>query len=211
MFIPDHEIERLCGDGFPRTWSSSGGPEVGIEREIAEPGPLIAPFDRQFLGPMSYDIAIDRTFASPVPVTAYATRDGHRVRRLPATEELDGCAKGMLSESECIEIVLEPGQPILCQSVEFVNIPPTMAALLSMRSSFARAWLDHSAADSIWAGFRGHVTFELRNNGTRPFNLRSGTRPLQLAFVRATGAPTKVYEGVYQDQRGQLHSARAVQ
>jgi deoxycytidine triphosphate deaminase len=75
-----------------------------------------------------------------------------------------------------------------------------------MRSSFARDWLDHSAADSIWPGFQGQITFELRNDGPRPYVLRSGMRPLQLAFTRMAAVPARPYNGLYQNQEAQLHS-----
>ena len=205
MYMPDYQIAHLSGDRFPTTWSPSGGPDVGREFPIQNPGPLVAPFDPAFLGPMSYDIAVDAKFASPQPIESYVVRGGQRMRPLKQATDVDGEAE-LHSPAESLEIVLQPHQALLCQSVEYVRVPPNLVGMLSMRSSFAREWLDHSAADSIWGGFQGHITFELRNNGPKPFILRSGSRVLQLAFVMSAGTPMRPYNGLYQNQKGQLHS-----
>ena len=40
----------------------------------------------------------------------------------------------------------------------------------------------------------------------RPYTLRSGMRPLQLAFTRMAAVPARPYTGLYQNQEAQLHS-----
>lgn len=209
MFIPDFHIAAMCGDEFPKTWSPGGGPDVGKEFPIQNAGRLIEPFDQQFLGPASYDIQVGLKFASPSAIQAYVVRKHgetySRLRPISGGLEVDG-AREVRHPGECIEVVLEPGQAVLCHSVEYVRVPPHLSAALSMRSSFARDWLDHSAADSIWPGFQGQITFELRNHGPRPYSLRSGMRPLQLAFLRMAAVPQRPYNGLYQNQEAQLHS-----
>lgn len=205
MFIPDFMIADMCGDNYPKTWAPSGGPDVGKEFPIENAGPLIEPFDPKFLGPASYDIQVGLKFASPSAIQAYVVRGTERLRPAHGGTEIDG-AREIKHPGEGIEVILEPKQAVLCHSAEYVRVPPHLSAQLSMRSSFARDWLDHSAADSIWPGFQGQITFELRNDGPRPFSLRSGMRPLQLAFVRMAATPACPYNGLYQNQEGQLHS-----
>ena len=205
MFIPDFMIEDMCGDNFPKVWAPSGGPNVGKEFPIENAGPLIEPFDPKYLGPASYDIQVGLKFASPSAIQAYVVRGTERLRPAHGGTEIDG-AREIKHPGEGIEVILEPKQAVLCHSAEYVRVPPHLSAQLSMRSSFARDWLDHSAADSIWPGFQGQITFELRNDGPRPFSLRSGMRPLQLAFVRMAATPARPYNGLYQKQEGQLHS-----
>ena len=205
MFIPDFMIADMCGDNYPKTWAPSGGPDVGKEFPIENAGPLIEPFDPKFLGPASYDIQVGLKFASPSAIQAYVVRGTERLRPAHGGTEIDG-AREIKHPGEGIEVILEPKQAVLCHSAEYVRVPPHLSAQLSMRSSFARDWLDHSAADSIWPGFQGQITFELRNDGPRPFSLRSGMRPLQLAFVRMAATPALPYNGLYQNQEGQLHS-----
>ena len=205
MFIPDFMIADMCGENHPKTWAPSGGPDVGKEFPIENAGPLIEPFDPKFLGPASYDIQVGLKFASPSAIQAYVVRGTERLRPAHGGTEIDG-AREIKHPGEGIEVILEPKQAVLCHSAEYVRVPPHLSAQLSMRSSFARDWLDHSAADSIWPGFQGQITFELRNDGPRPFSLRSGMRPLQLAFVRMAATPARPYNGLYQNQEGQLHS-----
>ncbi len=205
MFIPDFMIADMCGENYPKTWAPSGGPDVGKEFPIENAGPLIEPFDPKFLGPASYDIQVGLKFASPSAIQAYVVRGTERLRPAHGGTEIDG-AREIKHPGEGIEVILEPKQAVLCHSAEYVRVPPHLSAQLSMRSSFARDWLDHSAADSIWPGFQGQITFELRNDGPRPFSLRSGMRPLQLAFVRMAATPARPYNGLYQNQEGQLHS-----
>jgi deoxycytidine triphosphate deaminase len=213
MYIPDFMIADMCGENFPKTWAPSGGPDVGKEFPIENAGPLIEGFDPAFLGPASYDISVGLKFASPSALQGYVVRkSGNSYERMRpcngSMSEIDG-SREVKHPGEGIEVVLEPDQAVLCHSVEYVRVPPHLAAALSMRSSFARDWLDHSAADSIWPGFQGTITFELRNHGPRPYLLRSGTRPLQLAFVRMAAIPARPYNGLYQKQEAQLHSRMA--
>jgi deoxycytidine triphosphate deaminase len=205
MFIPDFQIEALCGDGYPRTWSPSGGPHVGQEFPIENAGPLISPFAAEFLGAASYDIQIGNKFASPLEMEAYVMRSGQVVRKLPPSKEIDGLLL-KLHADERIDIILQPKQPVLCHSTEYVRIPPHLVGLLTVRSSFARDWIDHSSATSVWPGFQGNITFELTNSSPSTYRLRSGARALQLAFAKMAAVPAKPYNGVYQKQEGQLHS-----
>lgn len=208
MTIPDYHIRALCDeDKYPRTWSPSGGPDVGKEFLIPDAGPVIYPFNDEFLGAASYDIQIAMMFASPSVLSAYVTRGMDRLRQIPPNTEIDGAVHA-IHKGEGIEVILRPGQPVLCHSTEHVRIPPHLKGELSMRSSFARDWLDHSSATSIWPGFQGDITFELRNDGTKDYSLRSGARPLQLSLSRMEGTPERPYSGIYQGQAAQLRSLK---
>lgn len=211
MFTPDFQIAAMCSDDFPRVWSPSGGPDVGRELPIQNPGPLISPFDAKYLGPASYDIQIGLKFASPSPIVGHILHGRERVASTSGFSEIDGERLIKQYRGNGIEVILEPHQAVLCHSVEYVRIPPHLVGLLSMRSSFARDWIDHSAADCIWPGFQGNITFELRNNGPHPYSLRSGDRALQLAFARMAAVPARPYNGVYQNQNAQLHRLDAVE
>lgn len=205
MFIPDFMIQKLCENGFHRTWTPSGGPNAGTEMVIENAGPLISDFDPKHLGVMSYDLQVGLSFASPRPLLAHVVRDGERVRSIGSLGEIDGLRE-IRHAQEVIEVILEPGQAVLCHSAEYVRIPPQLVGQLAMRSSFAREWLDHSAADVIMPGFQGQITFELRNHGDNPYVLRSGMRPVQLMFASMLQIPSRPYKGLYQWQERQLYS-----
>jgi deoxycytidine triphosphate deaminase len=199
MFLPDFMIEELCLN--PLNAYQDG--QSDILHEIVNPLPLISNFDPKNLGAASYDIAIGTKFASTSALQAYIMRGGETVKSISCGTEIENVH---LKAGEQIAVVLEPSQVVLCHSVEEVCIPPTLSTLLFMRSSFAREWLDHSSATGIWPGFRGQITFELRNHGSRPYTLKSGMRPLQIAFAKMVAPARNGYNGLYQNQKAQLHS-----
>ena len=175
--LVDFQIEKLCSkDGFERTWVTSVDLDTGApseEIEIENAGPMITPFDPVFLSACAYDIRLGLKYASPSPIQAFIVRrigkGVERLREVSAGCEIDGTAL-LRNNDELLEVILEPKQVVLCHSAEYVRMSPTMRGILSMRSSFARDWLDHSAADNIWPGFQGEITFELRNDGPRPIS-----------------------------------------
>lgn len=186
MFIPDCKIAEMC--------------------ENAE-RPLVRPFYPEFLGPASLDLHLASRFASPKPIEAFIYKNGHlykphpdsfstEIRALPANQD----------HNIEVEIVLQPQQVILCHSQEYVMIPNDLVGDLSMRSSYARMWIDHSSANRIWPGFEGTITYELRNDGPEPVKLRSGDRVLQLGFIQMTAPAERPYDGLYAKQNGELFS-----
>lgn len=100
------------------------------------------------------------------------------------------------------------GEFILASSVEEVNIPTDMVALVNGKSSWARQGLViHQTAGLLDPGFRGTVTFELSVVGHGTFWLRPGMPIGQLVFMQLTSPALRPYgtEGLgshYQGQRG---------
>ena len=58
---------------------------------------------------------------------------------------------------------LAPGQFILGSTVEYISVPTTMECIFQLKSSPARAGLNHLLAAYIDPGYRGHITLELYN------------------------------------------------
>jgi deoxycytidine triphosphate deaminase len=206
--LVDFQIRSLSTTGYPLTWSPSSGEYTGLELPIHNPGPLISDFDARYLGPASYDIATNSKFSSPSGLHVNILRDGSFVKSFMCNYDLDGSDYINKKNRECIEILLAPKQVILCCSEEYFRIPPNLVGTLTMRSSPARDWLDHSNASDIWPGFQGQITFELRNDGIEIYKLRSGERHLQISFGRTDAVPENPYNGVYQNQVGQLHALK---
>jgi deoxycytidine triphosphate deaminase len=211
MFLPDFQIRKLCDNNhINRYWSPSNGPDTGKQLPIENSGPLITPFNNEYLGPVSYDIRLSHNFASPELIQAYISHtiddiDDMLPSKVPLVNSKEIIGDNVIeNRSDEIVITLKPHQVILCHSYEYFRIPPNMIGLLAMRSSFARQWLDHSTANLITAGFQGQITFELRNNSPEPFTLRSDMRPIQIMFSLLTGVPENPYQGVYQRQEKQL-------
>ena len=184
MYLPDHELRKLC-----------------VELN------LIVPYDPNSIGAASIDLHLGTTFASPQPLNAVLMRGGTPLSNQGLYQHsIHEISYSKLRDDEKIVITLEPNQTVLCHSVETVSIPCDHVGLLSMRSTFARKWLDHSAADFIQPGFVGTITYELRNNGPRPFDISTGDAIMQLSLARMTSPAEKAYSGRYQNQQNEVHA-----
>lgn len=106
---------------------------------------------------------------------------------------------------------LRPGQFCLVNSCEIFNLPNDIAAEFKLRSSVARAGIDHALAG--WADPGWHdatLTMELRN-GTQNHTLllRPGLRIGQMVFWRGEPVPqSRSYaaRGRYNNQRSATES-----
>jgi len=109
--------------------------------------------------------------------------------------------------------VLAPGNFILGHTMEYLCLPPTIAAELEGRSSYARLGIEiHMTASYIDPGFHGVLTLEIYNAGPNPIKLFPGLRIGQLRFFDCQ-KPTKDYgrnpQAKYKGlltPRGSLHS-----
>lgn len=106
-----------------------------------------------------------------------------------------------------ITVYMPPRSMILCQSREFVQIPPDLIGFVYVRSSYARSGITHLTAQILKSTFCGHVTFELYNtkDSYEPINL--GDPVIQLLFSESH-IPAKPYfiknTSRYQNQHKQL-------
>jgi dCTP deaminase len=89
---------------------------------------------------------------------------------------------------------LHPGQFVLGSTLEFVRVPPTMAATVESRSSWGRWGLTVATATPVHPGYSGNLTLELINNGESPIRLLPGLRITQLVVHRLTGKTSKPYD-----------------
>ena len=80
-------------------------------------------------------------------------------------------------------IDLAPGEFVLGQTVEWVNIPADVVARVEGRSTLGRLGLAvHITAGFIDPGFQGRITLELKNLGPNTLRLIPGTRVSQIVF-----------------------------
>lgn len=109
--------------------------------------------------------------------------------------------------------VLAPGNFILGHTMEYLCLPPTIAAEIEGRSSYARLGIEvHMTAGFVDPGFHGVLTLEMYNAGPNPIKLFPGLRIGQLRFfdcpepVKHYGRnPQAKYKGLLA-HRGSLHS-----
>lgn len=86
------------------------------------------------------------------------------------------------------EIVLHPGELLLCLTLEYLHLPNDLWGNLDGRSTWARVGLQvHATAGMIDPGFAGYITLELQNTGRLPLVLSPGLRVGQIAFFHVAG------------------------
>ena len=105
------------------------------------------------------------------------------------------------------EFILHPGDFILAETKEWVEIPNDLVASVEGRSSLGRlAVVVHATAGWIDSGFRGHITLELSNLGVAPVALTPGMRVAQLVVETLKTPCERPYgsdrDSKYQDQSG---------
>ncbi len=89
---------------------------------------------------------------------------------------------------------LHPNQFVLGATLEFLRIPPHLAAYVVGRSSWGRVGLLVATAIFVQPGFSGCLTLELVNHGESPIALYPGCRIAQLV-VHSLPSPTDHYYG----------------
>lgn len=97
------------------------------------------------------------------------------------------------------EYPLEPGEYILFETVERVNMPDDLMARILPRSSVFRAGCSLMNA-VVDPGYEGTLTLGLRNLSRHVFRFERGARMAQIVFEEVAGK-TKPYEGRYQGGR----------
>lgn len=98
------------------------------------------------------------------------------------------------------DIVLKAGACTLVHTLEWVELPLSLAAKLMCRSSFGRRGV-LIGGGYVDPGFRGNLTLCLVNMGGEDVTLQKGERVVQMIFHQVTGS-TDGYGGRYQDSAG---------
>jgi dCTP deaminase len=106
---------------------------------------------------------------------------------------------------------LHPGEFILAQTEEYLELPDNLAGSLEGRSSIGRLGIMvHSTAATVDPGFRGNITLELSNMGRIPVLLYPGMRICSISFIMLTRSAEVPYylkkSAKYVGQRSPLGS-----
>jgi dCTP deaminase len=162
--------------------------------------PVVYGVDELHVGPSSIDLHLGNEFAVP------HTDDNARSVPIP----VDVADKSTYPEYDFYEI--EDGQAVqipplgfaLGTTVEVVDCPADMMAVVHGRSSVGRLGLFVHNAGLIDAGFHGEVTLEFFNAATYPIRIRPGMRICQITYHLHESTPPVDYsaEGKYQNQTG---------
>ena len=141
---------------------------------------LIENFSEKCLGGAGYDLRVDRVFLSECGGSL-----GADSRVTPEVKEIDSDIH-----------TIKPGEYVLIQTLEKVNMPTDIAARVLPRSSLFRCGcaLINALVDP---GYNGSLTFGLKNLSAYEFILERKARVSQIIFEEVAGK-TSNYSGRYQ-------------
>ena len=155
-----------------------------IRAAIGDGRVRIDPYDEQCLQPSSVDLHLDREFRV------------FRNNRYPYIDVRT--AQPDLTELVAIDdeeaFILHPGEFVLGQTLEWVELPDDLVARLEGKSSLGRlGLLIHSTAGYVDPGWKGNLTLELSNVANLPIALYFGMKIGQISFFRMTSPVERPY------------------
>ena len=155
-----------------------------IRRELESGRVVIRPYSPVDLQPSSVDLHLDHSFRV-FRNNRYAFID---VRALQPD----------LTELIRIEgdepFILHPGEFVLGQTLEWVELPDDLVARLEGKSSLGRlGLLIHSTAGYVDPGWKGTLTLELSNVANLPIALYYGMRIGQISFFEMSSPVERPY------------------
>ena len=115
---------------------------------------------------------------------------------------------------EKVHKILEPGEFILGSTLEHVEIPNNIVAVVDGKSSLGRLGITaHVTAGYIDAGFKGNITLEIANLSDEPFRLERNMPIAQIVFHTLTSPVIRPYgsDGLnshYQNSKGTILSKK---
>ena len=178
------------GTPTPRPPREPAAPAVSVlsDRDIRaelEAGRIrIDPYDPADLQPSSVDLHLDRSFRV-FRNNRYAYIDV----RAPQPDLTE-----MLKVADDEPFILHPGEFVLGQILEWVELPDDLVARLDGKSSLGRlGLLIHSTAGYVDPGWKGNLTLELSNVANLPIALYFGMRIGQISFFRMSSPVERPY------------------
>jgi len=168
--------------------------------------PMISPFSATQQGKPSYGLS-SSGYDFRLGKSYYIQKDGCFVRVIDPLSKDDQEFSWVKKEAEDGEIIIYPGECILTETMETINMPDDVVATVLGKSTYARNNIIVNATP-LESGWRGIVTLELHNCSNEfSVKLRVGQGIAQAIFNRMANPPARTYSnresgGVYQDQKG---------
>jgi len=144
----------------------------------------LEPYDPADLQPSSIDLHLDRSFRV-FRNNRYAFIDV----RAPQPDLTE-----LISVADDEPFVLHPGEFVLGQTLEWVELPNDLVARLEGKSSLGRlGLLIHSTAGYVDPGWKGKLTLELSNVAKLPIALYFGMKIGQISFFEMSSPVDRPY------------------
>jgi dCTP deaminase len=145
---------------------------------------VIRPYEPRDLQPSSVDLHLDRRFR-----VFRNNRYPYIDVRAPQPDLTE-----LLQVADDEPFVLHPGEFVLGQTLEWVELPNDLVARLEGRSSLGRlGLLIHSTAGYVDPGWKGNLTLELSNVANLPIALYFGMSIGQISFFRMSSPAERPY------------------
>jgi dCTP deaminase len=144
----------------------------------------VDPYSAADLQPSSVDLHLDRSFRV------------FRNNRYPFIDvrSPQPDLTELLSIADDEPFVLHPGEFVLGQTIEWVELPDDLVARLEGKSSLGRlGLLIHSTAGYVDPGWKGKLTLELSNVANLPIALYFGMRIGQISFFEMSSPVDRPY------------------
>lgn len=155
-----------------------------IEKAVQEGAIVIRDFDRERLGPASYDVILDNQFSITEPHKTPVIDPVNKI--FPKIKEVE------VADGEAF--MLFPGETILGKVRDYIGSRDYLIQI-SGKSSLARIGLVvHNTAGIINPGHFLNITLELSNLNRVPIVLRPGMQIAQLTFSCLTSPVEHDYE-----------------
>jgi dCTP deaminase len=145
---------------------------------------VIRPYDPADLQPSSVDLHLDHSIRE------------FRNNRYPFIDvrQKQPDLTELLTVSADEPFILNPGEFVLGQTLEWVELPNDLVARLEGKSSLGRlGLLIHSTAGYVDPGWKGNLTLELSNVANLPIALYFGMKIGQISFFRMTSPVDRPY------------------
>ncbi|MCQ6254234.1 dCTP deaminase [Methanocaldococcus sp.] len=151
---------------------------------------IIEPFNREYLGPSSYDVTLSDEFII-YDDEIYDLSKELKYKKIKIKKSILVCPINYTLNKEKIEYFKEKYNVdyvvkggILGSTNEYIELPKEITSFYQGRSSLGRVFLtSHQTAGFIDAGFKGKITLEIVAHD-KPVILYSGMRIGQLIFFK---------------------------
>jgi len=146
-----------------------------IKEEIAAGRIGISPYEEKYIQPSSVDLCLDKTFR---------VFHNNRYPYIDVKKPMDNLTELVTVEGD-EPFILHPGEFVLGQTLEIVELPDDLVGRLEGKSSLGRlGLLIHSTAGYVDPGWKGNLTLELSNVAQLPITLYHGMKIGQISFLR---------------------------
>jgi len=132
---------------------------------------IIYPFDESCLSEITYDIKLADEFVA-IETHITSTIDPNN---------LDNVKRVEIKKDE---VYLQPHGFILGKSLEWIELPNDVLAMISGKSGLARLGIQVETAYLLQPGHKGYVVLEINNRNLVPIKLRKNMRIAQLLFFK---------------------------